>query len=370
MDQRTVFVMCLFIYWFPIEAGVPYVMWSATAPAISVLMLLAVSPRRVVPASALPPQSASSTQIELGGVNLGTLSVLVVLFTVMTFLPQRFLFRLQRQQRSVLQTLAAESRAQLLLLKRVIPDVFIDQLFNPTKRITSEAVPYVTVLFCEVMVINTDAATGAQRPTKLGVDLQESTLSVLSAVFRVLEAVVERNGVFKVETIFSEFMAVAGLPLARQHHNNTTYAMVLTALDMVREVNAALESGRLAELAGGMQIRLQIGINTGPCVESILGRKLLPRWKLFGDTVNTASRMKSNGVLGRINLSRAAKAHLLRDALPMPRPIDVEPLQLHRRRTADRVRRMASRRDEVHEGASPKTGSRTPCRTPPPEPSS
>ena len=55
------------------------------------------------------------------------------------------------------------------------------------------------------------------------------------------------------------------------------------------------------------QVALQIGINSGTVVETILGRELLPRWKLFGDTVNTASRMKSHGGPGRIHVSLSTR---------------------------------------------------------------
>ena len=307
LDCRTVLVLCFVTYVYPIEVGMPYDAWRVTVPLVAVLMLLAVSPR----------ESGGDEARQHLLLRFSALSFVVALFPVLTFLPQRLLYLLQRRQHDMLRTLAEESRAQLVLLKRVIPDVFIEQLLDPTKRVTSEPIPNVAVLFCEVMVVSADAETGALRAAKLGSDLQESTLSVLSAVFNVLERVVERNGVHKLETVFSEFVAVSGVPLARSHHPNTTYAMLLTAIDMVREVREQLASGHLAQVAAGLRISLQIGINTGEVVESILGRRLLPRWKLFGDTVNTASRMKSSGVFGRIHLSRASKEHLMLDALPI-----------------------------------------------------
>jgi class 3 adenylate cyclase len=70
----------------------------------------------------------------------------------------------------------------------------------------------------------------------------------------------------------------------------------------------------LALTRGKFSVSLQIGINSGDVVESILGKRLLPRYKLFGDAVNTASRMKSTGLCGRINTSRATHDLLMRDA--------------------------------------------------------
>lgn len=297
LNLRSLLVTAAFVYIYPTELELPYHLWTASAVCTAVMLSLSV-------------------EINVGGTKLDRALLIgfAALFTLLTYLPQRFLNRLQKQQQGFLATLAAESRSQLVLLKRVIPDVFIEQLLN-RKVMTSHPIDNVTVLFCEVVVINVDPVTGEKKASKLGANVQESTLTVLSAVFHILDRVVARNQVYKVETIFSEFVAVSGLPRARSHHVNTAYAMVTTAIDMLREVRWELSNGRLATLAQGMDISLQIGVNTGAVVESILGRRLLPRWKLFGDTVNTASRMKSNGVYGRIHCSRSTRDLLMRDAV-------------------------------------------------------
>ena len=305
MDQRTVLLMCLYIYVYPIEVGIPYRMQSIAFPILTLSMFFAMSPRNI---------SSISTDTLL--FEITALAIITCVFSVVTFLPQRFVYFLERSQKALLQTLAIESRAQIVLLKRVIPDVFFEQLFSPAKMAISEPIPNVTVLFCEVMVTSFDSAGVARKPEKLGSNLQSSSLTLLSAVFETLEKVVEQYGIFKVETIFSEFMAVSGLPAKHMHHKNTAYAMVVAALEMIREVKKEFgKGGPSSELTAGIHVDLQIGINTGPVVEGILGRKLLPRWKLFGDTVNTASRMKSTGVFGRINLSRSTRNHIMTDAL-------------------------------------------------------
>lgn len=70
------------------------------------------------------------------------------------------------------------------------------------------------------------------------------------------------------------------------------------------------------------QVTLQIGINCGTAVETILGRELLPRWKLFGDTVNTASRMKSFGGPGRIHISERVRQQIMRPVVAAWKRID------------------------------------------------
>ena len=69
-------------------------------------------------------------------------------------------------------------------------------------------------------------------------------------------------------------------------------------------------------------ITLQIGINAGNAVETILGRELLPRWKLFGDTVNTASRMKSSGKPGRIHVSERVRQQAMKPIVAAWKRID------------------------------------------------
>lgn len=141
---------------------------------------------------------------------------------------------------------------------------------------------------------------------KLSEGATPAALVVLSHVVEVLDHCVELAVCFKVETIGSEFMAVSGLPAASPQPRNTAHCILRAALAMLEEVAAAgmrdvrCRVGRTgcryaaeacASLLGTpMQVRLQIGMDTGTVVETILGRALLPRWKLFGDTVNTASR--------------------------------------------------------------------------------
>lgn len=300
LDQRTLFILSLFIYYYPLEIELSYHIWRIVTFGVAICFAISV-------AWVAPPPPGT-------WLDRAILTSFTALFTVLTYLPQRFLFILTKTQKNVLETLASESRAQLILLKRVIPDVFIEQLLDGSKRMTSNPIEHVTVLFCEVMVLHRNQTTGEITPKKLGHNIDEKSLAVLSEVFNILDNVVSRNGVYKVETIFSEFVAVSGLPRARTHHPNTAYAMVITAIDMLREVHWALQKGKLATLAKGIEVDLQIGINTGSVVESILGRRLLPRWKLFGDTVNTASRMKSNGICGRIHLSRATRDLLMSSA--------------------------------------------------------
>lgn len=93
---------------------------------------------------------------------------------------------------------------------------------------------------------------------------------------------------FKVETIGDAYMVVSGLPTRNGMLHAREIARVSLAL-----LNAVM-SFKIRHRPGE-QLKLRIGIHTGPCVAGVVGLKM-PRYCLFGDTVNTASRMESTGM--------------------------------------------------------------------------
>ena len=96
-------------------------------------------------------------------------------------------------------------------------------------------------------------------------------------------------------------MVAAGVPLPRPDHAS---ALALMALDMQAAVRSVDEVGQLG-------LELRVGINSGPVVAGVIGRKRF-LYDLWGDAVNTASRMESHGTPGRIQITRATK-ELLED---------------------------------------------------------
>ena len=94
--------------------------------------------------------------------------------------------------------------------------------------------------------------------------------------------------IVQVETIGDAYMVVSGLPVRNGNLNAKEIARMSLAL-----LNAVM-SFKIRHRPDE-QLKLRIGIHTGPCVAGIVGLKM-PRYCLFGDTVNTASRMESNGL--------------------------------------------------------------------------
>jgi guanylate cyclase len=116
----------------------------------------------------------------------------------------------------------------------------------------------------------------------------------LDRLFSRFDQLAERHGLEKIKTIGDAYMVAAGVPTPRPDHAR---ALALMALDMLATMRAEDEVGQLG-------LELRVGINSGPVVAGVIGRKRF-LYDLWGDAVNTASRMESHGTPGRIQITRS-----------------------------------------------------------------
>lgn len=296
VGELTMAVLLDIMFVLPAAFRLPYKAYSAITAALLVLQ---------------PVWLMTSAAVH-GNLWIGVLNSLVLMaFAVVTAETWRFQVVESRNNSNTLAAVQGDSFVQLALLERVLPASFVPQLLANERTVSTAA--GVAVMFCEVMQ-RVDVAGHAQW-RKLSYDLHESTLQQLSLVLDTLDNIAEAHGVHKVETIQSEFMAVSGLPARARHPACPSYAMICCAQAMLHTMRQRPEFEGLS---------LQIGINTGVVVETILGRQLLPRWKLFGDTVNTASRMKRHSAPGRIRVSAAVRSQVMTSAASTIRHIDAE----------------------------------------------
>ena len=124
-------------------------------------------------------------------------------------------------------------------------------------------------------------------------------MTFLSRVFRSFDALAEAHGLEKIKTIGDAYMVAGGLPEPRADHAESVALMALDILECCRKLSAE----------GGEAVEVRIGLDSGPVVAGVIGsNKLL--YDVWGDAVNTAARMESHGVAGRIQVGDRMKTML------------------------------------------------------------
>ncbi len=184
--------------------------------------------------------------------------------------------------------LAIEKEKSERLLQNVLPDHIATRLRERPESV-ADRLPDVTVLFADLVGFTGYAS-------RLEPDALVSTLDELFSGFDELAA---RHGLEKIKTIGDAYMAVAGTTAGGDNHPRQAVAM---GLDMLALVGSYRERGLLP-------LDLRVGVSTGPVVAGVIGRSRYS-YDLWGDTVNVASRMESQGVAGAIQVSPATAARL------------------------------------------------------------
>jgi class 3 adenylate cyclase len=191
--------------------------------------------------------------------------------------------RLRDREQAYVAQLRTEREKSERLLLNVLPHPIAERLKAGEEPI-ADFFENVTVLFADIVGFTPLAAT--MSPAEL--------VLVLDTLFNAYDALLDHYGLEKVKTIGDSYMAAAGLPEPRPDHAQAAAAM---ALDMIAETHRLS-----AELGLGLAIRS--GLHSGPLVAGVIGsRKFI--YDLWGDTVNTASRMESHGEPGAVHVSEA-----------------------------------------------------------------
>ena len=187
------------------------------------------------------------------------------------------------QRREALAALRVEQAKSENLLLNILPRSIADRLKAQTRPIADQF-ESTSILFADV--VDFTPWSEQREPSEV--------VGCLDQLFSHFDTLAERYGLEKIKTIGDCYMVAAGVPTPRPDHAR---ALALMGLDMLQAMRSAVEVRHLG-------LELRVGINSGPVVAGVIGRKRF-LYDLWGDAVNTASRMESYGSPGRIQITRA-----------------------------------------------------------------
>jgi class 3 adenylate cyclase len=197
-------------------------------------------------------------------------------------------YRLRLRQRELRIALEREERKSHELLVNVFPDAVVPRLRSGESPIADQ--------FADVTVVFADIVEFTPLAERLG---PKRTVLLLNDLFRRFDQAAARFGVEKIETTGDGYLAVAGAPRSLDDHPAAAADFALEAVEAAR----------------ALDVPLRVGIHTGPIFAGVIGESRF-HYKVFGDTVNRASRLQGHAQPGRVLVSdacskRIAPTHVL-----------------------------------------------------------
>ncbi|XP_029436768.1 retinal guanylyl cyclase 1 [Rhinatrema bivittatum] len=202
------------------------------------------------------------------------------------------MLRMLEQYSSNLEDLIRE-RTEELEVEKQKTDKLLTQMLPPSVAeslkmgtpVEPEYFDQVTIYFSDIVGFTTISALS--EPIEV-VDL-------LNDLYTLFDAIIGSHDVYKVETIGDAYMVASGLP----KRNGTRHAAEISNMSL--DILSSVGSFKMRHMPD-VPVRIRIGLHSGPCVAGVVGLTM-PRYCLFGDTVNTASRMESTGLPYRIHVN-------------------------------------------------------------------
>ncbi len=179
---------------------------------------------------------------------------------------------------------AAEARSDELLTN-AIPASIATRLKHGENRI-AESYPSTTIVFADI--VGFTPWTQRTRPDRV--------VTLLDDLFSRFDALAADHGIEKIKTVGDAYMAAAGAPIARTDHADAA----------LRFAEAILGEASEWRSANDIDLQVRVGLASGEVVGGVIGRRRIT-FDLWGDTVNTAARMESSGVAGRIHLAASTR---------------------------------------------------------------
>ncbi|KAH9508767.1 hypothetical protein Btru_049861 [Bulinus truncatus] len=189
-------------------------------------------------------------------------------------------------------TLEKERQLTVNLLHQMLPPIVAEKLRNG-QTVEAESFESVSIYFSDIVGFTTISSKCSPM----------QVVDLLNSLYTTFDTRIETYDVYKVETIGDAYMVASGVPMRNgEKHVEEITTMSIDLLAAIKQIQAPnVEDGKL---------KIRIGIHTGPCVAGVVGHKM-PRYCLFGDTVNTASRMESSSQPMKIHCSKAMRDQLV-----------------------------------------------------------
>ncbi|MGC9525304.1 MAG: adenylate/guanylate cyclase domain-containing protein [Limnospira sp.] len=184
------------------------------------------------------------------------------------------------QQHQAEEALRLEKEKSETLLLNILPDLIADRL-KQTPGCIADGFAQATILFADITDFT--GLSSQVSPTEL--------VNLLNQIFSAFDRLTDKYGLEKIKTIGDAYMVVGGIPTPRPDHAEAIADLALEMQRVVREFRHQLDRG----------FDIRIGINTGPVVAGVIGLKKFT-YDLWGDAVNVASRMESQGEAGKIQV--------------------------------------------------------------------
>ena len=195
---------------------------------------------------------------------------------------------LRDREKKFIEDLEQERQRSESLLLNILPQSIVNRL-RDGETIIADRITEATILFCDLVGF-----------TALSQDLPpDRTIDLLTRIFSAFDRLSAEHGVEKIKTIGDAYMAAAGIPERQSDHAIRIAMLASRMLAAVDDIARATD----------LKLQARIGIHTGPIVAGVLGTHKFV-YDVWGDTVNTASRMESHSLSGRIQVSAATRMAL------------------------------------------------------------
>lgn len=203
---------------------------------------------------------------------------------------------LNLQTKKLFEQVVAEQKVSERLLNNVLPAVIVKRLKKQPEfkadnlsKVIADTFPEVTVLFADIVGFTRFTETVSARVL----------VDVLNEIFTRFDNITDNRGLEKIKTIGDSYMAAAGLPIPMHNHAEQAAHAAFDMLEVMEQINQEND----------YKFQIRIGMSSGSVVAGVIGvRKFL--YDIWGDVVNTASRMESQGHPGRIQITDSTQKRL------------------------------------------------------------